>query len=287
MPARISVSTVHPLWHRDGTSALNRAEPLRTGMYSDQDYCPDANADEPRFCNCKAPYGGSIPPAASFCLSRWEVRITISPCSNPRQIPRIYPGSSRTDVVQGGLLRTLGQTGHVIEIAGDRLAALRGGVLIARGRNGPEFHAVLGKQGSDLGIGDIFRIEGRRRLESIPLDPAFRMRVDAQLRLVDVFARRSTPSTPSYAGVSRATRAITPCRQSLASDPCSRRPWWPRSATCRDSRPRVTCARGPAPRRCEIPTPPPRRGGSPSRDPPHVSRIQGTDQGPSAVLSMP
>jgi len=48
-------------------------------------------------------------------------------------------------------------------------------------------HAVLGKQGAELGIGDIFCIEGRRRLENILLDPAFRMRVDAQLRLVDVF----------------------------------------------------------------------------------------------------
>ncbi len=39
-------------------------------------------------------------------------------------------------MVQGGLLRTLGQTDHVIEITGDRLAALRSGVLIAQGRNG-------------------------------------------------------------------------------------------------------------------------------------------------------
>jgi transposase len=48
-------------------------------------------------------------------------------------------------------------------------------------------HAVLGKQGVELGIGDIFCIEGRRRLEKLPLDPAFRLRVDAQLRLVDAF----------------------------------------------------------------------------------------------------
>ena len=48
-------------------------------------------------------------------------------------------------------------------------------------------HAVLGKQGVELGIGDIFCIEGRRRLEKLPLDPAFRMRVDSQLRLVDAF----------------------------------------------------------------------------------------------------
>jgi transposase len=48
-------------------------------------------------------------------------------------------------------------------------------------------HAVLGKQGAELGIGDIFCIEGRRRLESIPLDSAFRIRVDAQLRLVDAY----------------------------------------------------------------------------------------------------
>jgi len=39
-------------------------------------------------------------------------------------------------VVQGGPPRTLGRLDHVIEVAGDRFAALRSGVLIAQGRNG-------------------------------------------------------------------------------------------------------------------------------------------------------
>lgn len=46
---------------------------------------------------------------------------------------------------------------------------------------------LLAKQGAELGIGDIFCLEGRRRLESVPLDSAFRIRIDAQLRLVDAF----------------------------------------------------------------------------------------------------
>ena len=47
-------------------------------------------------------------------------------------------------------------------------------------------HAVLGKQGRLVGLSDIFGVDGRRRLEKIELDPAYRTRLDSQLRLIDV-----------------------------------------------------------------------------------------------------
>ncbi len=55
---------------------------------------------------------------------------------SPRQIPRIYRGSSRTNGVLLGLRRTPGRPDHIVEIAGDRLAALCSGVLIAQSSNG-------------------------------------------------------------------------------------------------------------------------------------------------------
>jgi hypothetical protein len=54
----------------------------------------------------------------------------------PGQIPRIYRGSSRTNGVLLGLRRTPGQPDHIVEVAGDRLAALCSGVLIAQSSNG-------------------------------------------------------------------------------------------------------------------------------------------------------
>ena len=43
----------------------DRSELLRTRTHADLHSCHLPNRREPRFCPCKAPYGGSIPPAAS------------------------------------------------------------------------------------------------------------------------------------------------------------------------------------------------------------------------------
>ncbi len=46
-------------------------------------------------------------------------------------------------------------------------------------------HAVLAKQGLRLDASDLFGVSGRRQLAQAPLDPAYRLRVNALLRLID------------------------------------------------------------------------------------------------------
>jgi transposase len=46
-------------------------------------------------------------------------------------------------------------------------------------------HAVLAKQGLHLPGSDLFGVAGRRLLAAAPLDPAYRLRVNALLRLID------------------------------------------------------------------------------------------------------
>ena len=81
-------------------------------------------------------------------------------------------------------------------------------------------HAVLGKQGMELGIGDIFCLEGRRRLESIPLDPAFR----------DARRRSATPGRRLRRGGRRRRCRVAPASQ--GSPGLSRHSGDPRRRTC-------------------------------------------------------
>jgi transposase len=46
-------------------------------------------------------------------------------------------------------------------------------------------HAVLAKQGLHLGVSDLFGVGGRELLAKAPLDAAYRLRVNALLRLID------------------------------------------------------------------------------------------------------
>jgi transposase len=46
-------------------------------------------------------------------------------------------------------------------------------------------HAVLAKQGLHLGVTDLFGVAGRKLLAAAPLDAAYRLRVNALLRLID------------------------------------------------------------------------------------------------------
>jgi len=46
-------------------------------------------------------------------------------------------------------------------------------------------HAVLAKQGLHLGMTDLFGVGGRKLLAGAPLDAAYRLRVNALLRLID------------------------------------------------------------------------------------------------------
>jgi transposase len=46
-------------------------------------------------------------------------------------------------------------------------------------------HAVLAKQGLHLGVSDLFGVGGRQLLAAAPLDAAYRLRVNALLRLID------------------------------------------------------------------------------------------------------
>ncbi len=46
-------------------------------------------------------------------------------------------------------------------------------------------HAVLAKQGLHLQVSDLFAVGGRQLLVKAPLDPAYRLRVNALLRLID------------------------------------------------------------------------------------------------------
>jgi hypothetical protein len=63
-------------------------ESLRTLTVSDLGICLEANCCEPHFCPCKAPYGGSIPPAASSCLCRWGNAEDLASVRRAHQIPR-------------------------------------------------------------------------------------------------------------------------------------------------------------------------------------------------------
>ena len=67
-------------------------------------------------------------------------------------------------------------------------------------------HAVLAKQGLHLLGSDLFGVTGRRLLAAAPLDPAYRLRVNALLRLIDA--------------VDFEIRAVAgPLRVALADDP--------------------------------------------------------------------
>src|ERR671920_906095 len=46
-------------------------------------------------------------------------------------------------------------------------------------------HAVLAKQGRHLPVSDLFGVGGRQLLAKAPLDAAYRLRVNALLRLID------------------------------------------------------------------------------------------------------
>jgi transposase len=46
-------------------------------------------------------------------------------------------------------------------------------------------HAVLAKLGLHLGVSDLFGVGGRQRLAKAPLDAAYRLRVNALVRLID------------------------------------------------------------------------------------------------------
>src|SRR4051794_22656656 len=46
-------------------------------------------------------------------------------------------------------------------------------------------HAVLAKQGLHVGVSDVFGVGGRKLLAAAPLDAAYRLRVNALLRLID------------------------------------------------------------------------------------------------------
>jgi transposase len=46
-------------------------------------------------------------------------------------------------------------------------------------------HAVLAKQGVHLAVSDLFGVGGRQLLAKAPLDPAYRMRINALCRLID------------------------------------------------------------------------------------------------------
>src|SRR5215213_2220597 len=46
-------------------------------------------------------------------------------------------------------------------------------------------HAVLAKQGLHLGVSDLYGVAGRQLLATAPLDAAYRLRVNALLRMID------------------------------------------------------------------------------------------------------
>ncbi len=48
-------------------------------------------------------------------------------------------------------------------------------------------HAVLAKQGVAVRVSDLFGVAGRALLETLPLDPVYRGRVNSLLRLIDAF----------------------------------------------------------------------------------------------------
>ncbi|MFI9364686.1 IS110 family transposase [Kitasatospora sp. NPDC053057] len=50
-----------------------------------------------------------------------------------------------------------------------------------------EIHAILAKQGLDLPVSDIFGVRGRELLDRAVLDPPFRARANATLRLIDAY----------------------------------------------------------------------------------------------------
>jgi transposase len=59
-----------------------------------------------------------------------------------------------------------------------KLVAWRSGVKAS-------VHAVLAKQGLHLGVSDLFGVGGRQLLATAPLDGAYRLRINALLRLID------------------------------------------------------------------------------------------------------
>jgi len=54
-------------------------------------------------------------------------------------------------------------------------------------------HAVLAKQGLRLGVSDLFGVGGRELLAKAPLDGAYRLRVNALLRLIDAMDFEISP----------------------------------------------------------------------------------------------
>jgi transposase len=62
-----------------------------------------------------------------------------------------------------------------------KLVALRSGLKA-------QVHAALAKQGVAVQLSDVFGVAGRALLETIPLDPVYRGRVNSLLRLIDAFS---------------------------------------------------------------------------------------------------
>jgi transposase len=100
-------------------------------------------------------------------------------------------------------------------------------------------HAVLAKQGLHLSVSDLFGVGGRQLLAKAPLDAAYRLRVNALVRLIDAvdFEIRAVagPLPVALAGDPgfRAVQAVP------GSDRC-----WPRSSSRRSA----TCTGSAAPR---------------------------------------
>src|SRR3954462_11555079 len=61
-----------------------------------------------------------------------------------------------------------------------KLVALRSGLKA-------QVHAVLAKQGVRVRVSDLFGVAGRALLETVPLDPVYRGRVNSLLRLIDAY----------------------------------------------------------------------------------------------------
>jgi transposase len=61
-----------------------------------------------------------------------------------------------------------------------KLVALRSGLKA-------QVHAVLAKQGVQVGVSDLFGVAGKALLAGAALDPPYRARVDALLRLIDAY----------------------------------------------------------------------------------------------------
>jgi len=85
-------------------------ESLGTLTVSDLQICLEANYCEPRLYPCKAPYGGSIPPAASMCLGRWM----------PMSAYSTNPGASFHATVMPQLLTDEGGPGRTSLYCGRR-----------------------------------------------------------------------------------------------------------------------------------------------------------------------